>query len=102
MHLAIVPVEPHGEDSSPTATTDVDAAIVDAPARAGEQGLSRHALRLTLRIRNQTLSEALARLVASGGIARRGDAWVHLPVPVPAHIHRARNGNDNSSNVATS
>jgi hypothetical protein len=60
MLLAIVPVEPHGEDSSPTATTDVDAAIVGALARAGEQGLSRHALRLTLRIRNQTLSEAFA------------------------------------------
>jgi hypothetical protein len=101
MHLAIVPVEPRGADPSPTATTDVDAAVVGTLARAGEQGLSRHALRLTLRIRNQTLSEALTRLVASGRIARHGDAWVHLPVPVPAHIHTARNGNGNSSNVAT-
>jgi hypothetical protein len=99
MHLAIVPVEPRAADPAPTATTDVDAAVVGTLERAGEQGLSRHTLRLILRIRNQTLGEALTRLTALGRIARRGGAWVRLPVPVPAHIHTARNGNGSSNAV---
>jgi hypothetical protein len=95
MHLAIVPVEQRGDDRAPAATTDIDTAVLSALKRAGAHGLPRHALRLTLRVRNQTLSEALMRLAASGRIARRGDTWVRLPVPVPAHIDTAGNGNRN-------
>jgi hypothetical protein len=96
MHLAIVPVEPRGDGRPPVATTDVDTAVLSALDRAGQEGLVRHALRLIVRVRNQSLSESLLRLGASGRIARQGDAWVRLPVPVPAHIDARRNGNRNS------
>jgi len=93
MHLALVPREPPGSDSSTAPSTDIAHAVIDALARAGEEGLSRHTLRRTLRVRNQSLSQALMRLADSGRIARRGDVWVRLPVPVPDHIDTARNGN---------
>lgn len=93
MHLAVVPVEPRADDH-PHITDHVDNAVLSALECAGSQGLLRDALRLTLRVRNQSLSEALARLAASGRIARRGDAW-GLPVPVPAHLDTPRNGNSN-------
>jgi hypothetical protein len=96
LHLAIVPVEPRGDDRPPVATTDVDTAVLSALDRAGQEGLVRHALRLIVRVRNQSLSESLLRLGASGRVARQGDAWVRLPVPVPAHIDTRRNGNRNS------
>lgn len=97
MHLALAPREPRGSDPSPAASTDVAHAILAALARAGDEGLSRHALRRTLRVRNQSLSQALMRLADSGRIARRGDVWVRLPVPVPDHIDTARNGNSSSA-----
>jgi hypothetical protein len=100
MHLAIVPLEHRGDDHAPVDTTDIDAAVLGALGRAGEQGLSRHALRLSVRVRNQTLSDVLTRLAASGRIARYGDAWVCLPVPVPAHIDKGRNGNGNEPRAA--
>jgi hypothetical protein len=93
MHLAIVPAQPHDGNPATATATGVDTAVLGALARAGHQGLSRHALRLTLRVRNQTLGEALMRLAASGRIARRGEAWLPSPVPVPAHIETTRNGN---------
>ena len=95
MHLAIVPVEQRGDERAQTATTDIDDAVLSALEQAGEHGLLRHVLRLTVRVRNQTLSEALMRLAASGRIARHGDTWVRLPVPVPVHIDTRRNGNGN-------
>jgi len=99
MHLAIVPVEHRGDHHAQTATTDIDAAVLSALERAGELGLLRHALRLTVRVRNQSLSEALMRLAASGRIARHGDTWVRLPVPVPvpAQIDTGGNGNRNGN-----
>jgi hypothetical protein len=97
MHLAIVPADHRGEDRTPATTTDLDTTILNTLSRAGQEGLPRHALRLTVRVRNQTLSEALIRLAASGRIARQGDLWVSLPVPVPPHIHTARNGNGNNA-----
>jgi hypothetical protein len=100
MHLAIVPVEQRGDDRAATATTDIDTAVLSALERAGEHGLLRHALRLTVRVRNQSLSEALMRLAASRRIARYGDAWVRLPVPVPAYIDAGRNGNRNANKTA--
>jgi hypothetical protein len=96
MHLAVVPAEQHGEDRPPT-TIDVDDAVLNALVHAGGQGLSRNALRAAVRVRNQSLSDALSRLAASARIARRGEIWVYLPVPVPARIDTRRNGNGNGN-----
>lgn len=93
MHLAIVPVEHRGDERSPADTTDIDTSVLGVLGRAGQEGLSRHALRSSVRVRNQSLGEALMRLAASGLIARQGDAWVRIPVP--AHIDTGRNGNGN-------
>jgi hypothetical protein len=92
MHLAVVPLEQRDDHATAT-TTDLDSAVLAALTRAGNEGLPRHVLRLTVHVRNQSLSEALMRLAASGRIARRGNAWVRLPVPVPAHMDTLRNGN---------
>jgi hypothetical protein len=96
MHLAVVPLEQR-DDRTPASTTDLDSALLAALDRAGQQGLSRHALRLIVRVRNQSLSEALVRLAACGRIARHGDAWARLPVPVPAHIATHGSGNGDSA-----
>lgn len=101
MHLAVVPVDEH-DDRAPASTSDLDSAVLAALGRAGPQGLSRHALRLTLRVRNQSLSDALMRLAAGGRIARRADAWVRLPVPVPTHSDTPRNGNGNADSTISS
>ena len=95
MHLSIVAGEPHDAHENPTATANIDAAILDALDHVDDQGLPRASLRAALRVRNERLGEALTRLAASGHIAHRGDTWVRLPVPVPAHIHTRRNGNGN-------
>lgn len=92
LHLAVVPAEPH-QDRAPATTTDLDAAVLAALARAGQDGLPRDALRQVVRVRNQSLGESLTRLAQGGHIDRRGDAWIRLPVPVPALIHTCRNGN---------
>jgi len=97
MHLALVPREQRGSDSSPAPATDVAHAVLAALTRAGDEGLSRHALRRSLRVRNQSLSQALMRLADSRLIARRGDVWVQVPVPVPDHIDTARNGNSSTA-----
>jgi hypothetical protein len=100
MRLAVVPIEQH-DDRAPATTTHLDSAVLAALGRAGQDGLPRHALRLTVRVRNQSLSEALIRLAASGRIVRRGDVWVRLPVPVPACMDTLRNGNGNGDNPAS-
>jgi hypothetical protein len=92
MHLAVVPVEQR-DDHAQAIAADLDVAVLAALGRAGQEGLSRHALRLAMRVRNQSLGDTLTRLAATGHIARHGDAWVRLPVPVPAHIDTRRNGN---------
>ena len=79
-HLAVVETEPPAETErggGGLAATDIDAAVLRALARA--------ALRAALGVRNQRLGAALARLVATGAIERRGDAWVPAP-PAPAPI----------------
>jgi hypothetical protein len=96
MHLSIVAGEPNGDHDSPSGTANIEAAILDALDHA-DRGLSRASLRAALRVRNERLGEALTRLTASGHIARHGDAWVRLAVPVPAHIHTWRNGNGNAA-----
>jgi hypothetical protein len=96
MRMAVAPVEPH-QDRAPATNADLDGAVLAALGRAGQDGLSREGLRQIVRVRNQSLGEALTRLAAGGNIARRGDVWVRLPVPVPALIDMRRNGNGNAS-----
>lgn len=91
MHLAVVPADQH-DDRTQTSATDLAAAVLAALGPAGQQGLSRQALRLALRVRNQSLGETLTRPATTGHVARHGDAWVRLTVPVPAHIDTHRNG----------
>lgn len=90
MHLSVVTAEQH---TTPPLTADIDAEILQVLERAPDHGLPRLSLRSALRVRNQRLGEALTRLAASGQIARHGDTWVRLAVPVPAHIDTHRNGN---------
>jgi hypothetical protein len=87
MHLAIVDNPQHDEQHSPRASLDLDTAVLDTLDRAANRTLPRPALRAALRVRNQRLGQTLRRLVESGQIARRGDAWVRLPIPVPAAPH---------------
>ncbi len=96
MHMAAVPVEQH-EGRAPATTADLDAAVLTALGRAGQDGLSRDALRQVVRVRNQSLGETLTRLAAGEHIARRGDVWLRLPIPVPAHIDAHGNGNGNAT-----
>jgi len=96
MHLSIVNGEPNADRDHSSGTADIDAAIIDALDHAG-LGLSRASLRAALRVRNERLGEALTRLAATGQIARHGDTWVRLAVPLPPHIHTGRNGNGNAA-----
>ena len=86
MHLAIVDHESHGDHDKLPTTADLDAAVLDVLRRADNRGLPRASLRAALRIRNQRLGETLTRLLASGQIARHGNAWVRCSIPVPASI----------------
>jgi AAA domain len=96
MHLSLVVGEPNRDHDNPAGTANIDVTILDALDHA-HQGLSRASLRAALRVRNERLGQALTRLTASGHIARHGDTWVRLAVPVPAHIHTYRNGNGNAA-----
>jgi hypothetical protein len=95
LHLAIVSGE--SQDHDEPRPTDIDAALLGALDRAGISGHQRTSLRAILRVRNERLGEALARLTASGHIARRGDAWVRSTVPVPEHTYTPGNGNGNAT-----
>ena len=86
MHLAIVAGESHGNHDHPPATINIDTAVLDALAHVDHRGLPRGSLRAALRVRNERLGEALTRLAAAGHIARHGDSWVRLAVPVPASM----------------
>jgi len=97
LHLAIVDNEPQGAREVPLAPDNLDAAILEALDRAGNDGYRRDALRATVHVRNERLGEALARLALSGHIARRGDTWVRLAIPVPAHTYTPGNGNGNAA-----
>jgi hypothetical protein len=93
LHLAIVSHEP---PPTVTATESIDTAILATLDRTGTNGCRRQALRASLHVRNERLAEALARLAASGHVARRGDTWVRLAVPVPPRTHTPGNGNGNA------
>lgn len=85
-HLAVVATEPLPEaDRRAGAVTDIDAAVLRTLADAPQGALARSALRAALGVRNQRLGAALARLVATGAIEQRGEAWVR-PLPPPAPI----------------
>lgn len=94
LHLAIVSKEPL---PTATPTEDIDTAVLTALDSGGSNGCRRESLRATLHVRNERLGEALARLAASGHIERRGDTWVRLAVPVPAHTYTPGNGNGNAA-----
>ena len=96
MHLSIVAGEPQGGSANPSASADIDTAILDALDHVDDRGLPRASLRAALRVRNERLGEALIRLAASGHIARHGDTWFRLAVPVPTRIDTRRNGNGNT------
>jgi AAA domain len=67
---------------------DLDQAIVSALADATEP-LGRTALRAVLRVRNERVGEALARLADQGTVVRVGERWA---IPIPASMHaRERN-----------
>lgn len=91
MHLGIVHAE---QPAAPPAPADLDATIFDALENAGDDGLVRASLRAAVRVRNERLGEALARLAAAGQVTRRGDRWVR--VPRPQLLETQRNGNGNS------
>lgn len=58
---------------------DLDQAILAALTRSAAP-IGRSALREQLRVRNERLGEALARLLARGAVVRVGDRWA---VPIP-------------------
>ena len=96
MHLAVV-----GAPDPPTETAlahaDLDATILDRLDQAGLDGVARASLRAALHVRNERLGDALVRLAASGHIARRGDTWIRVVVPIPAPRDSRRNGNGNAA-----
>jgi AAA domain-containing protein len=91
MHLGIVHAEP---PAAPPPPADLDAAILDALENAGDDGLMRGSLRAAVRVRNERVGEALARLAAAGQVTRREDRWVR--VPRPQLVETQGNGNGNS------
>ena len=106
LHLSIVAGEPEGVAAAhPSVPADLDTAILAALDHTAPEGLARASLRAVLRVRNERLGDALARLAAVGHIARHGDAWVRCAVP--AHIDTAaatpppRNGNGNGNDGVT-
>lgn len=70
---------------------DLDAAVLDALTRASAPQ-SRAVLRAALRVRNERLGDALARLAAAGRVSREGDRWALTPldppqpIPIPAAL----------------
>ena len=72
-----------------TATSpDLDDAILRALSSATEP-ISRAALRAALRVRNERLGDALARLAAADRVVRRGDRWSSVPIPIPPTAQEA-------------
>lgn len=76
-HLAIV----DGATDDAHAGDELDRLLVEKLIRAGGP-LSRTQLRAELRVRNERLGHALARLTAAGSLLRVGDRW-SVPVPAP-------------------
>jgi hypothetical protein len=78
-HLAVLAVDTAPPDGD--SARDLDRVILDKLTRAVAP-LTRTELRAELRVRNERLGEALARLAAQGLLVRDGDRWA-VPVPNP-------------------
>lgn len=75
-HLVVVdPDDNSTEFPAHPNPANLDAAVLATLVRAAAPQ-SRAALRLALRVRNQRLGDALARLTASGQLRRVGDLWL--------------------------
>jgi len=75
-----------GTPATPTGgRDDLDAVLLAALDRAAGP-VSRTQLRETLRVRNERLGDALARLATRGLLTRAGDRWQRVPtaIPIPA------------------
>ncbi len=72
-HLEI-DAAPDSPDAEPAQPPAPDQVVLAALAQA-EAPLTRHELRSRVRMRNERLGEALARLAAAGTIHRLGDRW---------------------------
>lgn len=87
-HLAVVTDEPEpsttGNESAPV---DLEAAVLAALERAPGRAMQRAAIRAAVRVRNERLGDALARLAAAGKILRRGDVWATSTIPIPDSQH---------------
>jgi hypothetical protein len=92
MHLGIAhAATPVTAPAQPPAD-QLDDAILKALENAATDGLTRAALRTTVRARNERLGDALKRLTSTGKVQQRGDRWL----PVPRLLEAMRNGNGNS------
>jgi hypothetical protein len=80
-HLAIVDGDAELARSPDDDPSDLDRRLLDRLARA-EAPLTRTQLRADLRVRNERLGDALARLATAGTVVRAGDRWA-VPVPTP-------------------
>jgi hypothetical protein len=80
-HLDVVD-DPIASPRQTETPVDLDAALLAALQRT-LQPQSRGALRALLRVRNERLGDALARLAAAGHVTRDGDLWTHAPHPIP-------------------
>lgn len=80
-HLAIAADDAGASGAGDGVPGDLDRLLLDALRRA-DRPLGRAQLRAELRVRNERLGDALARLVAAGTITRAGDRWA-VPVPTP-------------------
>jgi len=96
LYLGLVQAQEPAAPPLPARAVDLEATILDALEHAGGQGLARDSLRAAVRVRNERVGEALARLAAAGQITRHGDRWVR--VPRPQLPETPRNGNGNSPN----
>jgi hypothetical protein len=86
-HLEVTNPTPAAPQRNPLNNADLDAVALRAIQQA-QAPLSRNALRATLRVRNERLGDALARLQAAGHVSRSGDAWAATvtAVPVPTSL----------------
>jgi len=81
LHLAILDDAVEITRQTDDDASDLDRRLLDRLARASAP-LSRTRLRAELRVRNERLGDALARLTAAGAVVRAGDRWT-VPVPAP-------------------
>lgn len=84
-HLAIIECAAGAQDHL---APDLEQAII-AALTAAHEPLGRTALRDLLRVRNERLGRALARLADRGAVARVGERWA-VPIPTPTQM-RERN-----------